>query len=55
MMMYFCGWLWHALHPFTKYTDQQCHILNSVGALLILIHAAIQVFTCLHLLWNVCG
>ena len=30
---------WHALHPFTKFTDQQSH----ASALSILPHAAIQV------------
>ena len=39
--MYACR-LRDALHPFTKFTDQQCH----TGALLILTHAAIQVVHC---------
>ena len=37
--VFFSSCSWHALYPFTKFTDQQ----SLVPALLILTHAAIQV------------
>ena len=38
------------VHTFTEFADQQCHVLNSSGALLILAHAAIQVVYCRYML-----
>ena len=49
--VFFSCRLWHSVHLFTKFTDQQCCILNSAGAFSKLF----TVSTCLHLSWNVCG
>ena len=43
MYVFFSSHSWHALHPYTKFTNQQCCVLKSVGTLLILMGAAIQV------------
>ena len=40
-----CSW-----HTFTKFTDQKCCVLNSVGVLLILTYATIQVVYCYYML-----
>ena len=48
--VFFSSCSWHTLHAFTKFTDQQCHVLNSAGALLILMHVAIQVVYCHYML-----
>ena len=48
--VFFSSRSWHTLHTFTKFTDQHCHVLNSAGALLILMHAAIQVVYCHYML-----
>ena len=50
MLVFFSGQLLHVLHAFTEFTDQQCHVLNSSSALLILMHAAIQVVYCHYML-----
>ena len=60
MLAFFSSRSLHVLHvhAFTEFTDQQCHVLNNSGVLLILAHVAIQVVYCHYMLtpsWNVCG